>query len=169
MIIHLSYILAERGVTSTRTIGLGSAVAVFAGMVGAVLFKVLRLPVAGKLIISFSFLAAGFLMLALVHSFLWTEIAASINQLGAGMVLPTLLTSALSKLTVDVRARGTGIWQTAMFLGQFLSPLTVLGLRSIFGSISIAVLIYGVACAVAAVLAAISCYHFGSRELVEAP
>jgi MFS family permease len=168
VIIHLSYILAERGVTSTRTIGLGSAVAVFAGMVGAVLFKVLRLPVAGKLIISFSFLAAGFLMLALVHSFLWTEVAASINQLGAGMVLPTLLTWALSKLTVEVRARGTGIWQTAMFLGQFLSPLIVLGLRSVFGSISGAVLTYGVACSVAAILAAIASFRFGSQRLVEA-
>ena len=168
VIIHLSYILAERGVTSTRTIGLGSAVAVFAGMVGAVLFKVLRLPVAGKLIISFSFLAAGFIMLALVHSFLWTEVAASINQLGAGMVLPTLLTWALSKLTVEVRARGTGIWQTAMFLGQFLSPLIVLGLRSVFGSISAAVLTYGVACSVAAILAAIFCFRPGSKEPIEA-
>jgi MFS family permease len=168
VIIHLSYILAERGVTSTRTIGLGSAVAVFAGMVGAVLFKVLRLPISGKLLISFSFLAGGFLMLAMVRGFLWTEIAASINQLGAGMVLPTLLTWALSKLTVDVRARGTGIWQTAMFLGQFLSPLTVLLLRNIFGSISGALLTYGAACAVAAVLAAISCFLPDSRELVEA-
>ena len=169
LIIHLSYILTERGVTSTRTIGLGSAVAVFAGMVGAVLFKVLRLPVAGKLLISFIFLAAGFLMVAVVHSFLWTEIAASINQLGAGMVLPTLLTWALSKLTMDVRARGTGVWQTAMFLGQFLCPLIVLLLKNVFGSISVAVLIYGVACSVAALLAAISCFRPGSRELVEAP
>jgi MFS family permease len=168
VIIHLSYILAERGITSTRTIGLGSAVAVFAGMVGAVLFKVLRLPVAGKLIISFSFLAGGFLMLALVHSFFFTEIAASINQLGAGMVLPTLLTWALSKLTVEVRARGTGIWQTAMFLGQFLSPLIVLLLKNVFGSISAAVLTYGVACSVAAILAAISCFRPGSLQLGEA-
>ncbi len=168
VIIQLSYILTERGVTSTRTIGLGSAVAVFAGMVGAVLFKVLRLPVAGKLLISFIFLAAGFLMLALVRSFLFTEIAASINQLGAGMVLPTLLTWALSKLTVEVRARGTGIWQTAMFLGQFLSPLIVLMLIGFFGSISAAVLTYGVACSVAAVLAAISCFRPGSLQMGEA-
>jgi len=167
VIIQLSYILTERGVTSTRTIGLGSAVAVFAGMLGAVLFKVLRLPVTGKLLISFSFLAAGFLMLALVRGFLWTEIAASINQLGAGMVLPTLLTWALSKLTVEVRARGTGIWQTAMFLGQFLSPLIVLGLKNVLGSISGAVLTYGVACSMAAVFAAVSCLRPGSRQLVE--
>ena len=168
LIIHLSYILTERGITSTRTIGLGSAVAVFAGMVGAVLFKVLRLPVAGKLLISFTFLAAGFLLLALVRRFLWTEIAASINQLGAGMVLPTLLTWALSKLTREVRARGTGIWQTAMFLGQFLSPLIVLLLKNVFGSISGAVLSYGVACSVAAVLAGIFCFRSGSSPLAEA-
>jgi MFS family permease len=168
VIIQLSFILTERGVTSSGMIGLGSAIAVFFGTAGAVLFKVLRLPVAGKLTLSFFLFAVGFFVIAFTHGFLMTEVGASINQLGAGMVLPTLLTWALSKLTAEVRARGTGIWQTAMFLGQFLSPLIVLFLRTTLGSISTAVLVYGVACSVAAVLAAIALLRGGSQSLAEA-
>jgi MFS family permease len=168
LIIQLSFVLTERGVTASGTIGLGCAVAVLFGTVGAVVFKLLRLSVAGKLTISFTLFAVGFFIVAISRGFLATEIGASINQIGAGMVLPTLITWALSELTIEVRARGTGIWQTAMFLGQFLSPLIVLALKNLSGSLSNAVLIYAVACSIAAVASAVSCIRSTSRTLVEA-
>jgi MFS family permease len=168
LIIQLSFILTERGVTASGAIGLGCAVAVLFGTVGAVIFKLLRLSVAGKLTLSFTLFAVGFFIVALSRGFLATEIGASINQIGAGMVLPTLITWALSKLTVEVRARGTGIWQTAMFSGQFLSPLMVLVLKNLSGSLSKAVLIYGIACSIAAVVSAVSYIRATSRTLVEA-
>jgi MFS family permease len=168
VIIQLSFILTERGVTAPGTIGLGCAVAVLFGVVGAVLFKLLRLPVAGKLALSFIFSSVGFFVLALSHSFLLTEVGASINSLGSGMVLPTLLTWALSKLSLEVRARGTGVWQTAMFLGQFLSPLAILFLKNTSGSESNAVLVFAIACAVAAVLALMVYFRAGSQPLMEA-
>ena len=48
-----------------------------------------------------------------------------INQLGAGMLLPTLVVWAMSILSFEIRGRGTGIWQAAFALGQFLSPVVV--------------------------------------------
>jgi hypothetical protein len=39
------------------------------------------------------------------------------------------------------------------FLGQFLSPLVVLGLRHITGSLSDAILVYAVACALSCLIA----------------
>ena len=48
-----------------------------------------------------------------------------VNQLGAGMLLPTLLVWSMSILPFEVRGRGTGFWQSAFALGQWLSPITV--------------------------------------------
>lgn len=156
MMIQLSFILTERGITDAGTIGLGCSAAVLFMPLGSLLFKLVRLPVAGKLTVSFTLSAVGFFVLALSHSFLFTEVGAAINGLGSGMVLPTLITWALSKLTPEVRARGTGIWQTAVFLGQFLSPLTILFLKNTLGSLDRAVLAFGVALSIAAMLAVIA-------------
>ena len=71
------------------------------------------------------------------------------------MVLPTLITWALSKLPPEVRGRGTGAWQGSFFFGQFASPLIILGLIRISGSLSSAVLTYAVACGLAAAVAAV--------------
>jgi MFS family permease len=168
MIIQLSFILAERGVTDAGTVGLGCAGAVLFMPLGSVLFKMVRLPVAGKLTVSFGLSAVGFFVLALSHSFLFTEVGAAINGLGSGMVLPTLITWALSKLTLPVRARGTGIWQTCFFLGQFVSPLAVLGLKNALGSLGNAVLVYAIFMTVAAVVAIVAFLRTGSQTLAEA-
>jgi MFS family permease len=164
MMIQLSFILTERGVTDSKTIGLGCAAAVLFMPLGSVLFKLVRLPVAGKLTVSFTLSAVGFFVLALSHSFLFTEVGAAINGLGSGMVLPTLITWVLSKLTHEVRARGTGIWQTAVFLGQFLSPLIVLFLKNTLGSRDKAVLVFAIALSIAAIAALVSYIGTGVRE-----
>jgi sugar phosphate permease len=62
------------------------------------------------------------------------------------MILPTLITWAISTLPPAQRGTGTGLWMTASFLGQFLSPLAVLGLRQVTGSLSGAIQVYAVAC-----------------------
>jgi len=164
MMIQLSFILTERGVTDSGTIGLGCAAAVLFLPLGSVLFKLIRLPVAGKLTVSFTLSAVGFFVLALSHSFFFTEAGAAINGLGSGMVLPTLITWALSKMTPEVRARGTGIWQTSVFLGMFLSPLTILFLKNTLGSLSKAVLAFAIALSIAAIAAVISFIRTGSQS-----
>jgi len=161
MMIQLSFILTERGVTDSGTIGLGCASAVLFLPLGSVVFKLMRLSVAGKLTVSFTLSAVGFFTLALAHSFLFTEIGAAINGLGSGIVLPTLITWALTKMTPEVRARGTGIWQTSVFLGMFLSPLSVLFLKNTLGSLSKAILAFAVALSFAAIAAVLSCIRTG--------
>jgi MFS family permease len=155
MLIQLSFILTERGVTDSGTVGLACAAAVLFLPLGSIAFKLMHLPVAGKLTVSFSLSAVGFFVLALSHSFLFTEVGAAINGLGSGMVLPTLATWVLSKMTSEVRARGTGIWQTFLFMGMFISPLTILFLKNSLGSLSEAVLVFGIALSIAAIIAVI--------------
>jgi sugar phosphate permease len=73
-----------------------------------------------------------------------------------GKILPTLITWAISTLPAAQRGTGTGLWMAASFLGQFLSPLVVLALRHATGSLSGAILVYALACAVSA-LTALAC------------
>jgi MFS family permease len=165
MIVQLSFILTERGVTDQKTIGLATALAVLFSLIGSALFKVISLPVAGKLTISFTFSAAGFFVLSLSRSFLFTEVGAAITGLGAGLVLPTMINWAVSKMTPEVRARGSGLWQTAMFLGQFASPLSVLWFKNLTGSRANAILIYAIGCSIGAAVALVA-YLQGSAQPV---
>jgi MFS family permease len=154
VVVQLGFILTERGVVSTAKIGMGASMAALGVPLGAVLFRLLRLPVAGKLAVSFTLSCVGFFVVAFSHGFAMTVIGAAVNGIGSGLVLPTLITWALSRLTLEVRGRGTGVWNTAMFLGQFLSPLIILWLKSVTGSLGGAVLVYAIACLAAAGIAA---------------
>ena len=66
-----------------------------------------------------------------------------IAGLGNGLMLPALLTWALGSLTFEQRGRGTGIWTSAVFIGQFACPLAVLALAGALGGLSAALLVVG--------------------------
>jgi MFS family permease len=168
LIVQLGFILTERGMTSGSSIGLMMAIASICMALGALLFKVLRLPVPGKLMVSFTLSAIGFFVIALSHSILFAMVGTVINGIGAGMILPTLTVWTLSKLTLEVRARGAGIWQASFFLGQFASPLIILGLKNLSGSESNAILIYAVFMTVSAAAAVPFYLQSRSQQFVEA-
>jgi MFS family permease len=168
VIIQLGFILSERGMTSGSAIGFMMAIASVCYALGALVFKVLRMPVPGKLLISFALSAIGFFVIALSHSVLIAMVGTVISGIGSGMILPTLTTWTLSKLTLAVRARGAGIWQASYFLGQFASPLIILGLKNIFGSESNAVMVYAVLMTVSSIAAVPFYLRSGSQQLVEA-
>jgi len=48
-----------------------------------------------------------------------------VNQIGCGVVLPTMLVWATRGLAYSIRGRGTGMWQAAFAIGQFLSGMLV--------------------------------------------
>jgi MFS family permease len=73
-----------------------------------------------RFLIEFILMSAGFLMMAATTSPLHFALAAGLNQIGAGMLLPTLLTWAVSRLPFELRGRGTGIWTATFALGQFV-------------------------------------------------
>jgi MFS family permease len=168
MLVQFSFILTERGVTDQKTIGFQTALAVLFMLLGSGLFKLMRLPVVGKLTVSFTLSAVGFFVMALSRGLLFTDIGAAINGLGSGIVLPCLLTWALSKLSPAVRARGSGLWQMAWFLGQFASPLSILLFRDLTGSRSSAILIYAIGSSIGAAVALVAYFQGGAQPLLEA-
>lgn len=82
-------------------------------------------PVARLLASEFGLLAVGFALMGMAGSPAGFLAGCFVNQLGAGMLLPTLLVWAMSLLPFAIRSRGSGMWTGAFAVGQFLSPLAV--------------------------------------------
>ena len=67
-----------------------------------------------------------------------------VTGFGNGLLLPSLLTWALSSLGFEQRGRGTGVWTSAFFIGQFVCPLVVLALTGAIGGLGSALAVLGV-------------------------
>ncbi|MFM5906244.1 MAG: MFS transporter [Novosphingobium sp.] len=140
--------LAELGVGDPARAGFLTSIASIGVPLGTFVYsRIGRWPVFRLLAIEFGMLAAGFLMMSRAQDTLPFLIGCFVNQLGAGMLLPTLLVWAMSLLTFEMRGRGSGIWTGAFSVGQFLSPLAVTfsakqvgGLLPAFGVLSTAAL-----------------------------
>ncbi len=68
---------------------------------------------------------------------------AVLSCVGTGLLLPSLLTLAMSRLDFSDRGRGTGLWTAAFFLGEFLCPLVLLGGKEVLGDLASAVGLLG--------------------------
>ncbi|HQS71412.1 MAG TPA: MFS transporter, partial [Novosphingobium sp.] len=118
--------LTELGLTSAARIGFLASVASIGVPLGTLVYSQIGRIGVGKLLLAeFALLAIGFLLMGRSGTVTGFLIGCFINQLGAGMLLPTLLVWSMSILPFEFRSRGTGFWQSAFSLGQWLSPLVV--------------------------------------------
>lgn len=118
--------LTELGLTSAARIGFLASVASIGVPLGTLVYsRIGRIGVGKLLLAEFALLAIGFLLMGRSGTVTGFLIGCFINQLGAGMLLPTLLVWSMSILPFEFRSRGTGFWQSAFSLGQWLSPLVV--------------------------------------------
>jgi MFS family permease len=53
-------------------------------------------------------------------------VAVTINGLGIGLMLPTLITWIMAQVNFHQRGRAAGCFTAAIFAGEFISPLVVL-------------------------------------------
>ncbi|NBC34977.1 MFS transporter [Novosphingobium sp. FSY-8] len=141
--------LALLGVTDPARAGFLTSIASVGVPLGTFLYsRIGRWPVQRLLLIEFGLLAIGFLLMSRAGSPAGFIAGCFVNQLGAGLLLPTLLVWAMSLLSFEVRGRGAGMWQSAFALGQFLSPVVVTfasaqagGLQAAFGVLSVGALV----------------------------
>lgn len=148
--------LAAFEVSDPSKIGLMLAIASIGVPSGAIFFRYAhhKLSMAQLVPIEFAIIGSGFVLMANAGSAEQFIAAGFFNQFGAGMLLPTMLTWAVSPLSFANRGRGSGIWQSVFALGQFASTISfafVLGqvgdqLAAIqtFGFIALAVLVVAV-------------------------
>jgi MFS family permease len=152
LIVELSFKLAAIGVTNTGTIGAVSAIGALGTAVGAFLFgRLARLGPAVTVPLAFALSGVGLLGLALAPSVPVVVLFAVVTGFGNGLLLPSMLTWALSSLTFEQRGRGTGVWTSALFIGQFVCPLVVLALSGALSGLTSALLVLGAVSVAAAV------------------
>lgn len=132
--INVSTVLPGFGVTDPARIGLFSALASIGTPLGSLIFWTLaRRDVRLLLGMEFALMAVAFLAMARSPDAYWFIAAAFVGQVAAGLLLPTLLTWAMSALAFEVRGRGMGLWQSSFAIGQFLSALVVPALAAATG------------------------------------
>jgi MFS family permease len=124
-------ILASSGLTALESPdparnGFLTSIASLGVPLGTLIYsRITGMPVARLLMAEFAIMGVGFLLMSKASSIPMFLVGCGINQIGAGLLLPTLLVWAMSQLDFDIRSRGAGLWTGAFSLGQWLSPLVV--------------------------------------------
>ena len=145
--LHFSMALDSMGIKDRQAIGNYSAIASIAVPIGALLFKLIsNRSGAFQFACMFFLIGAGLIGIGLAKGINLTVAAAWVQQLGCGMLISTLIAWGLKQLAPEFRGRGMGFWTSGFFMGQFLSPLAVSGMRNITGSLLNAFVVFGIIC-----------------------
>jgi MFS family permease len=153
--------LTSLGVTDPLRIGVLTACAILGVPVGTLIFQVVRRwPIMTLLFVEFALIGGGFILMGKASSPAGFIAAAAINQIGSGMILPTLITWATRDLSFEIRGRGTGLWTASFFLGQFLCGLVISAIASLAGGLAAAFLLVGIVALVVAVIAVLCRFSF---------
>lgn len=134
--VHFGYLHGAIGVKSPSQIGLAYGINSLGVISGTLLFGwvlAARLPVAGQLAAGALVAGAGFVMMQFAADYGLLTAAGFVNGLGAGILLPTMVTWNMRDLPVSRRGFGTGAFQSCLFFGMFLNPVIVVGLEKTLG------------------------------------
>jgi MFS family permease len=146
--------LATLGVRDTARLGILTMIASLGVPAGTLVFRAAsRLPIGSLLCLEFLVIGSGFLWMGRAGTPEEFVAAAALNQVGCGMILPTLLTWATRGLAFSIRGRGTGVWNSTFAIGQFVSGLMVTWLASEVGGLLSAFVALGTLGVAAAALA----------------
>jgi MFS family permease len=162
--LQFSLALDELGIKDRKVLGKYSAIASLAVPIGSLLFKLIsNKPIRLQLLIVSSCIGLGLIGIGVSNSIEKVVASAWIQQLGCGMTMPVLIAWGLNSLPERFRGRGMGLWSSAFFLGQFVSPLVVTAMRNLTGSLLSAFIAFGVLCIG---LGAVN-YLFSNNKVVE--
>lgn len=156
--LNIARVLDMRGAGTSTQIGLIQAATSLTYIMGAFLYRRLHaLPVGRLLGIAAVLIGVGQIILGVGQSWQVVAIGAAVQQLGGGMVIPTLLAWGQAMLPLEQRGRGMGIWATAFFSGTFLCSPLVSAVAGLSGGLIPAMVVMG---AVTLTLALLSFFFF---------
>jgi MFS family permease len=144
--VKLGNILALKTEVNPSFIGQMSGIINAAMILGAVSFGLLKSRLSAQALIACAglIIATGYAVAATASSVVFTMVGCTLVIYGSGILLPTFLTWVMSILTAEVRGRGTGLWQGAFFLGQFIAPIVAVGIAQPLGGLQNALLVFAV-------------------------
>ena len=137
--VHIGFLLHSVDITSPSTIGLLASLGQVAVVIGSISFRFLInvawFGTALRVGSAFGLVGIGYLLIGGAGGTAEIMVAGMlITGLGAGLMLPTLMVWNMINLPTHRRALGTGAWMAAFFLGQFFTPIVVVGLREWIGT-----------------------------------
>ncbi len=134
--LQFSLALDELGLKEVHRIGNYTALASVGVPVGAALYKRLsRRGPTTQFGVLFLLVGTGLTGIGLSRALPAVIGFAFVQQLGAGMCIPVLVGWSLRELPDAFRGRGMGLWTSAFFLGQFLSPVFVSLVKGLLGGL----------------------------------
>jgi len=135
MVIQGPFLLAAKGETSAIVIGRLIALSSLIGALGGVLYGSLRRVVGFRGMFVLISLAIGFglPLTAWAPGLAVIVLGMIVTGLGIGVIEPTAASELLLRTPEPLHDRAMGVNVAAMFLGQFLNPLVVAGVRDLGG------------------------------------
>jgi MFS family permease len=151
----LPFRLRDLGEASALLAGVAVAASTIAGAVSALLFQRLRARVSPPSLFAMSFasMALGYAGIGLTPVPAGLYAGSAVAGWGVGLLMPNLMGQLLERVPESARGRAAGGLTTAVFLGQFASPL-VSGPLSGWVGLDNTFVVFGVVCAVVAVACA---------------
>lgn len=147
----------EVGVTNPARLSALIAIPSLFVMLGSLFFRLLGGAAnAVQLAAFFLILGLGLVGIGLAPDYRWMIAAVVLQQIGTGMTVPSLIAWTQTRLPVQHRGRGMGVWTACFFLGQFASPWLVHRFDLLTGSMQGAFLLMGLIGLVSGLVAAAS-------------
>ncbi|PXW97582.1 putative MFS family arabinose efflux permease [Sphaerotilus hippei] len=130
--VHFGYLHGAIGVQSPAQIGIAYGINSLGVITGTLLFGWVlasRLKVPFQLTIGALIAGVGFVLMQSATDYTLLTVAGLVNGLGAGILLPTMVTWNMRDLPVSRRGLGTGAFQSCFCLGMFVNPLLIVGME----------------------------------------
>ncbi len=127
--VQAGYLLNLLQVDAPQQIGMTMGANQLGVLVGALSFRLFS-GMRGQhmLLIAYVLAGIGGLLMSDALSHVQVVVAVTINGLGIGLMLPTLITWIMAQVNFHQRGRAAGCFTAAIFAGEFISPLVVLGM-----------------------------------------
>lgn len=127
--VQAGYLLQLLAVDGPRQIGLTLGASQLGVLVGTLAVRLLAsAPPRRLLVLGFATAGLGGGAMALVSDPTALVFAVTINGIGVGLLIPTLIIQIMRQVEFHQRGRATGCFTAAIFAGEFASPLLVLAL-----------------------------------------
>ena len=155
--VHIPFKLVQFGSMSSTKIGLSLSTFVLMGAIISLNYHhfLRRMTYSAIYLVCFFLLGTGYVFISFAGSYAQIFTGMVIGGIGSGLLMPNSSIWLLSEAPEHLRGRFSGMLTTAVFLGQFLSPIMTQPLVDAF-SISTGFLIIGVAVAMVSIFIALT-------------
>lgn len=168
-IVNGSIVWHELGLSDPMAISKATFLPSFFILAGSVLFRLIsRYGNAVQIACFLGLFGIGLGGIGLAQNVLSMQLALTIQQTGAGMAVPALIAWAQTKFSFRHRGRGMGLWTSAFFLGQAISPVIVGFIARGVGSMQTAFVVTGATALIGAVIGALLATQIG-KPMVQKP